>query len=84
MDGFSQLSFKLTTSQLQKLEVTTIKLYTETQPLTVIAFVQATIISFLDHCNNFLKDFPASVFDPLQSLLNTASKVILVPVDNLL
>lgn len=84
MDDFSQLSFKLTTSQLQKLEVTTIELYTETQPLTAIALVQATIISSLDHRNSFLKDLPASVFDPFQSLLNTASKLILVPVDNLL
>lgn len=84
MDDFSQLNFKLTTSQLQKLEMTTIKLYTETPPLTAIALVQATIISSLDHCSCFLKDLPASVLDPFQSLLNSTSKVILVLVDNLL
>lgn len=84
MADFSQIEFKFTVSQLQNLEVTTIELYTETQPLTtIIALVQATISS-LDHCNSFLKALPAAVLDAFQSLLNTASKVILVPTDDYL
>lgn len=87
MGDFSQLSLSPQFLHSRKLEVTAIVLCWETQPF-VIALIAITwvqnIISSLDYCNSFLNDPSASGPGPVESLLSTASRMILlVPANTL-